>query len=302
MIASGINLFYVANYMHDVFYQYGFTEKTGNFQSVNTDGKGVGGDAVTIEVQSDDGTNNANFLTPPDGQSGHMNMFRFDGFTPNRDSGLANDVVMHEYGHGISSRLTGGSRQANCLGETESAGMGEGWSDAFAVYLTRTVADKRDLVVKLAEYLTPDKKGFRIFPYSTDMKVNPHTYESLMDTKERVHHIGEIWAVMLYELYWNLVDKYGFSDNWYDSSQLKGNIMALRLIVGGISIQPCNPTFITARDAILKFDEMIYKSKNNKCLIWAAFSKRGLGPKAKETLNGFKNDFGLPGGCSSLKG
>ncbi|KAI8893187.1 Fungalysin metallopeptidase-domain-containing protein [Globomyces pollinis-pini] len=293
--ASAVNLFYIANYMHDVLYQYGFTEKTGNFQADNFGKGGAGGDRVTIEVLSTSGTNNANFATPPDGQSGHMNMFRFDAFSPNRDSGFANDVVMHEYCHGVSNRLTGGSRQANCLSGTESSGMGEGWSDTCALYLNRKATETRDIQVKIAAYLTKNGKGFRKFPYSTDMTVNPNTYEKLNGLTV-VHDIGEIWAIMLYEMYWNLVDKYGFSDNWYDSNQLKGNIIALRLVMGGMTLQPCNPKLLSARDAIIRFDLHYYQGVN-KCLIWKAFSKRGMGPNASSVGGKYTNDFSLPAGC-----
>ena len=50
---------------------------------------------------------------------------------PARDSDMDNTVVIHEMGHGISNRMTGGGT-ARCLGTVEAASMGEGWSDALA--------------------------------------------------------------------------------------------------------------------------------------------------------------------------
>jgi extracellular elastinolytic metalloproteinase len=48
----------------------------------------------------------------------------------NRDSDLDNGVIVHEYGHGISNRLTGGRTNVSCLGNQEQ--MGEvgatGWA------------------------------------------------------------------------------------------------------------------------------------------------------------------------------
>lgn len=44
-----------------------------------------------------------------------------------RDGDLDNVIIAHEYGHGISNRLTGGPSQAGCLQNEEQ--MGEGWSD-----------------------------------------------------------------------------------------------------------------------------------------------------------------------------
>ena len=46
--------------------------------------------------------------------------------TPKRDGSLENDIPLHEFTHGISNRLTGGSAQGNCLTSTASRGMGEG--------------------------------------------------------------------------------------------------------------------------------------------------------------------------------
>jgi extracellular elastinolytic metalloproteinase len=58
--------------IHDVFYQYGFDEKSGNFQDWNFGKGGLGNDAVIANAQDGSGTNNANFATPPDGQHGRM--------------------------------------------------------------------------------------------------------------------------------------------------------------------------------------------------------------------------------------
>ncbi|KAH6583176.1 hypothetical protein BASA61_008118 [Batrachochytrium salamandrivorans] len=90
--------------MHDITYQYGFTESAGNFQKDNF-GKG--------------------------GKDGVMNMYRFTTPTPNRSTGLDSGVAIHEYGHGVSNRLTGGAATSGCLITAEAQGLGEGWSDMF---------------------------------------------------------------------------------------------------------------------------------------------------------------------------
>lgn len=52
--------------------------------------------------------------------------------TPNRDSTNENDIVIHEFSHGLTNRMTGGGT-ARCLQTgTEGGGMGEGWGDALA--------------------------------------------------------------------------------------------------------------------------------------------------------------------------
>ncbi|NJL12991.1 MAG: hypothetical protein HC913_08355 [Microscillaceae bacterium] len=55
------------------------------------------------------------------------------------DSSLDNGIIVHEYGHGISNRLTGGPANTSCLGNLEQ--MGEGWSDYFALVLTMKPGD-----------------------------------------------------------------------------------------------------------------------------------------------------------------
>ena len=44
-----------------------------------------------------------------------------------KDSDIENGIIAHEYGHGISIRLTGGPTTSSCLNNQEQ--MGEGWSD-----------------------------------------------------------------------------------------------------------------------------------------------------------------------------
>ena len=64
--ASRVNAFYLINSLHDIWYQYGFTEKSFNFQNFNYFKGGYGNDRVRISVQDASGTNNANFATPPE--------------------------------------------------------------------------------------------------------------------------------------------------------------------------------------------------------------------------------------------
>ena len=40
------------------------------------------------------------------------------------------------------------------------------------------------------------------------MSINPLTYADLENNTE-VHAIGEIWTSAIWDMYWNLVDKYG---------------------------------------------------------------------------------------------
>ncbi len=85
--AAVTNLFYMNNIMHDLWYQYGFTEANRNFQVANYGRGGAGNDAVNAEAQ--DGStlatpnlNNANFATPGDGSAPRMQMYLWDQNPP----------------------------------------------------------------------------------------------------------------------------------------------------------------------------------------------------------------------------
>ena len=53
-----------------------------------------------------------------------------------------------------------------------------------------------------------------------------------------------------------------------------------RLVLNGMKLQACRPSFFNARDAIIQADQVLTGGENY-CELWLAFSRRGLGPKAK---------------------
>ena len=53
--ASTVNLFYWNNLMHDIYYQYGFDEASGNFQENNYGNGGNGSDSVNADAQDGGG-------------------------------------------------------------------------------------------------------------------------------------------------------------------------------------------------------------------------------------------------------
>jgi len=118
---------------------YGFDEVSGNFQQHNFGRGGEEGDAVIANAQDGSGFNNANFMTPPDGQNGRCRMYIWNTANPYRDGDLEAGIVIHELSHGLSIRLTGGPANSGCLGWGESGGMGEGWGGKC------TVMQRRDL-------------------------------------------------------------------------------------------------------------------------------------------------------------
>ncbi|KAJ1343916.1 hypothetical protein BSLG_010808 [Batrachochytrium salamandrivorans] len=290
--AAAVNLFYVANVMHDISYQYGFTEQAGNFQKSNFGKGGREGDQVIIKVFDPSGVNNSEFFAPLDGRPGVMFMYRTTKTTPNRSDGLDNGIIVHEYTHGISDRLTGGPSVSGCLWTTEAGSMGEGWSDMMSMMVLAKSSDTATTKVYIGAYAEGNAKGIRSHPYTTDITANPLTYGDLQ-TRSLVHDAGEVWASMLWEVYWNLVTKHGFSSNLYDASQSAGNIVTMKIIIGGMPLQPCAPTFLDARNAILDADVNHYKGAH-RCDIYKGFAKRGLGFGA---TNSYINDFSVPPEC-----
>lgn len=281
--ASVTQLFYTANTYHDVLYDLGFTEAAGNFENNNNGQGGLGGDFAILNSQDGSGTNNANFATPPDGQSGRMRMYRWTYSTPDRDCAFEAGVVLHEYTHGLSNRLTGGPANSNCLQTIEAGGMGEGWGDFMATAIRLQDGDTRETDYSLGAWVYNNAAGIRNYLYSTNLDVNPYMYITA-NTYNEVHDIGEIWATMLYEVMWNLIDKHGLSTAQkptFDSNGVPtdGKFLAMKLVVDGMALQPCNPNFIQARDAILDADTAL-TGGDNLCEIWTAFAKRGLGDGA----------------------
>ncbi|KAG8905775.1 hypothetical protein FRB99_008254 [Tulasnella sp. 403] len=262
--AARTNAFYVANRYHDLLYKYGFTEKAFNFQNDNYGKGGKGNDAIEMYVQAP-GSNNANFATPPDGQPGHCNMYLWTFTSPQRDGDVSNDVITHEFTHGLTNRMTGGGT-GRCLSTTEAGGMGEGWSDTLSFWTEQNSTTVGDFVLGAWVYNNP--KGIRSVPYSTNKAVDPYTYATVK-TKGEVHDIGEIWATVLIEVYAALVEKHGFSGDFFNPDQSEGNIVFLHLLVDALPLQPCSPTFLTARDAIILADKNRYGGAN-KCTLWKA--------------------------------
>ncbi len=444
-----VNLFYWNNIIHDVFYQYGFNENAGNFQSDNLGRGGSGNDYVRAEAQDGLGTDNANFSTPPDGGSGRMQMYLWSGppivevhapasvanrylatesgfslnnrlykkgpvsaqvalyndvTTPgthdacdsskfptiavngrivliNRggcpfttkmrsaqkagamgviivnnvpgapiglggtdnqitipgvmiskndgdaiatelsnhvtmtittgmlyDGDLDNGIITHEYGHGISNRLTGGRTNSSCLSNAEQGG--EGWSDYMALMLTTnwqnaqaTDGRKPRSVGTYVGNQPVTGNGIRRVRYSTDMQIDTLTYAGMDGNtlgNGEVHNIGEIWCSALWDMTWNIIQHEGsITPDLYNSNGSGGNVIALKLVIEGMKLQPCRPGFLDARNAILAADSILYNSRH-KCDIWKAFARRGMGYSAGQGLSTSTADqvaaFDVPSG------
>ncbi|KAI9349194.1 Fungalysin metallopeptidase-domain-containing protein [Obelidium mucronatum] len=289
------NMFYVTNAIHDVFYNYGFDEVSGNFQDDNFGRGGQEYDPVVATAQDGAGKNNANFATPPDGYPGKMRMYVFTSATPDRDGALENDIIIHELGHGLSNRLTGGPTNANCLQTVVSGGLGEGWSDVVGFIMSVPATFTRNSDYAMGYWAVNRPNGVRKFPYSTSLITNKRMFSDLKTLVE-VHAVGEVWAEALYEVMWNLIDAAGFTapaDIGKSANSGTGNTVLLKVLIAAMKIQPCNPDFIQARNAIIRAEKALYNGKFS-CEIWKGFAKRGVGLNADNTYN---DNFDVPTEC-----
>ncbi len=280
------NLFYWNNIIHDVLYAYGFDEVGGNFQADNLGRGGLGNDNVLAEAQDGGGTNNANFSTPADGGSGRMQMYLWTGGTPNRDGDVDNGIIVHEFGHGLSNRLTGGPSTGGCLGNAEQ--MGEGWSDYYGLMFTQDWATATLTtgfttprgIGTYALFQAPTGLGIRTQRYCTDFTINNKVY--LASLPAGPHPRGEIWCATLWDMTWNIINQVGvINPNLYNLAGGGGNNIAMKLVTEGLKLQQCSPGFISGRDAILQADRNLYAGLYS-CAIWEAFRRRGMGAFASE--------------------
>lgn len=294
-------LFYVSNWYHDRMYLLGFDEAAGNFQQTNFSGMGLGNDRVLAEGQDNTGTDNSNFSTPPDGQSGRAQMYRFIGPTVDRDGALDSEVLIHELTHGVTNRLVG---NAAGLIWDPGKGIGEGWSDFYALsLLNNTNADDPNGMYALSAYTSYKLFGVttftdnyvyggRRFPYSTNNSINPLTWADADDYTNNlsgglapdplgfntrgggeVHNVGEIWALTLWEVRSRIIAANG-------GDVPTGNQIMLQLVTDALKMTPINPSYVDARDAIIDADCATNACANEQS-IWDGFADRGLGYGAR---------------------
>ncbi|KAH9987985.1 Fungalysin metallopeptidase-domain-containing protein [Russula vinacea] len=246
-------------------------------------GEQLGGDAVIANAQDGSGFNNANFMTPPDGQNGRRE--------PLPDGDLEAGIVIHELSHGLSIRLTGGPANSGCLGWGESGGMGEGWGD-FLATIIRSKADYSDF--PMGAWAANQAKGIRNYPYSLDNTINPSTYKTLDKPGYwGVHAIGEVWAEMLWVVSQRLIAKHGFVDSLFPPLPLEDGTIptgdfyrspeTLSSDVAGQLVPKHGNSLVVklVLDAMkLQHAARVLTGGENFCDLWLAFAEKGLGMDA----------------------
>jgi hypothetical protein len=183
--------------------------------------------------------------------------------------------------------------------------MGEGWSDWFALMLTIKPGDLGTDPRGIGSYVSNQSltgQGLRPAPYSTDFAVNPFTYGASNNAAQisKPHGIGFIFATVLWDLNWALIDLYGGVPDPNLYAGTGGNNIAMHLVIEALKIQPCSPGMVDGRDAILTADRALYGGVH-ECLIWTVFAKRGFGFSADQGSSSNRKDqteaFDLPSIC-----
>ncbi|MFC6222975.1 M36 family metallopeptidase [Hymenobacter artigasi] len=229
------------------------------------------------------------------------------------DGSFDNGVVSHEFGHGISNRLTGGPANSSCLNSaTGNQTMGEGWSDFFALWMTTRPGEDGATNRYMATYDNGDPyavgPGFRRKPYSTNFAQNNYTYAQLGTATGRfqeTHDVGEVWATVLWDLNWQFIYRYGYNADFFSATG--GNNKALKLVLDGCKLQVCNPGFLDGRDGLLRADSLTNRAANAG-LIWNVFARRGMGYSAVQgnrvngapLVTGIVQAFDLPPGTPAI--
>ncbi len=307
-------LFYISNRFHDEVYRLGFNEAARNFQTDNFGRGGAASDSVSAEAQDSSGSNNANFSTPADGNRGKMQMYLWDAPEPDFDGDLDAGIVIHELTHGLSSRLHGNS---SGLTTNMARGMGEGWSDFYALSLLSAPTDPIDGIYTIGgyatylgkpNYLSNNYYGIRRFPKavmaSTGENGKPHSPLTFRHLNANCNaEIGTPAAIGTISAYprgaygsatcdevhvageiwtsalWEVRAKFVARLGWEI-----GNRKALQIVTDGMKLAPVNPTFLQERDAIIAAAQASGtpgEAEANVADAWEGFRIRGMGFSAR---------------------
>jgi hypothetical protein len=286
---ASTNLFFVTNRYHDELYRFGFTEQAFNFQENNFGRGGLGADRVSAQAQDNSGFNNANFgslaggVVGPDGNRGAMQMYLWNGPTPDRDGDLDADVIIHELTHGTSSRLHG-----NTAGITSNMtrGMGEGWGDFYAHVMLANPTDPINNIYSEGGYATyligagfnaNYYYGIRRFPKApmaatggpNNKPFNPMTFKYINSNCDTF--IGTTASTTTAAFPRSpVIATSGSCDQVHNAGEVwasalwevrtlmvtrlgfvNGSRKTLQLVTDGMKLAPLNPTFLQERDAII---------------------------------------------------
>jgi hypothetical protein len=298
--AARANLFALHNRMHDWAYHLGFTEKTWNMQDDNFGRGGLGEDPEQGNAQAGGITggppdfaarDNANQITPPDGEAPITNMYLWQPiagsfYAPCVDGDYDMSVVGHEYTHAITNRMIAGPDG----GLSSPQGMSESWSDLSAMeYLNENGYAPRGIrAYTIGQYVTSDPiAGIRNY----NMSASPLNYSSVdYDfVGLQVHASGEVWSATNFDIRSALIKRYGTgtpslqkacANGKVPVTSCPGNRRWAQLMFDSFLLMANSAnSMVDARDALLGAD-LVRFGGANQALLWNAFAKRGLGEGA----------------------
>jgi extracellular elastinolytic metalloproteinase len=231
-----------------------------------------------------------------------MNMGLVGG-TVNRHTAVDSDVVFHEFTHGVTNRLVGGMLDAEGLEEEQSGAMGEGWGDYFALTIQNFSRATEKTVT--GNWVTTRAGGIRQAPYDANY---PGKFGDIGKgvgqiaghpslTYQEVHDVGEIWCAALMQLNRNLGAALG--------DPRRGHQIAWQAVVSGLKLTPKNPSFLVARNAILRALRALRdtgritaaEADPVRRAAWQAFAAFGMGADAfcpNASFQGCQGDDTVP--------
>lgn len=320
--AATANLFAMHNIVHDWSYLLGFTEVNSNLQLHNFGNTSIlrANDPEIGSSQAGrltvNGRDNANQLTLQDGIPGITNQYLWQAL-PGAiypaacvDGAFDMAIIIHEYTHAISNRMTGGPDGP--LGGGQGGNMGEAWSDLTAIEYLQAfdlTPVSNESPFAMSVYVTGDPEA-GIRNYAIDKSpLNFTSFQYDPNGLGSPHADSEIWGAVNYEVRQALIDKYQAQFPFEDKKVQKqcgmgirsshacpGNRRWVQMLFDGLVIQPANPGMLDARDAMLASD-MIRYGGENQFEMWDAFARRGMGENAFSAGTGDvdpRGDFSSP--------
>lgn len=282
----------------------GFTREAGNFEAVDGDGLNAEVfDKAAVRNGNPSALNNADFGTPPDGQSPRLQMLPF--LWPQSElpvfSGNEAGITYHEYTHGLAHRLITNAAGDSALNSEQSATMGEGWSDWYSLdYLTRQGMERDTAApgeLTFAPYAT-NGEGIRSEPIDCPVNATTPKCPGKLDSGPGGYTFGEYGR--LYNNFGYQTQPHADGEIWSQTLwQLRASIgatKALSLVTRAMELAPESPSFLDMRNSILLAD-LAANQGRTQAAIWKVFASRGMGFFASFTA-GYEDkpieDFSLP--------
>ena len=306
---NGTQVFYFVNQFHDrlLARPVGFTEAAGNFEAVNSSGKGKGGDPVQAETSDGaaldhglpdaDHVDGSSMSTPRDGRAPTMQLYlqhepgkpygRGEGKDPFPATNTGDEAitVYHEYAHGLSNRLVVDVQGNSTLGPVQGDAMGEGWSDWYAA--DALVSDGLEVDRRgRADLDLFDYKGLGASQFRTQgIDCTPSSPASACPQSSSpgrdstTGHTGGYTYADFGKVVGGL-DTHADGEIWaqtlWSLRDKVGSRTARSLVTRAMELAPADPSYLDVRNATLVADTAHFRGRNHG-RIWTTFARRGMG-------------------------